>query len=249
MPGQHPQVYGGMEQGSLRQPKLSVYTGLSIVAPGQEQRGGEESKGQMRHASSSGSVNSIGTVGSQAKDIPQHFNRKPLKGMEFLQEQRLLGNTATDVAEFLHNDERLDRTVIGDFLGDNSRFNREVMCAYVDLMDFSSRDFVTALRCFLEGFRLPGEAQKIDRLMENEGVFASADTAYVLAYSIIMLTTDLHSPQVKHKMSKEQYIKMNRGINDSKDLPEEYLSQIYDEIAGHEIKMKAGSSKPGKQVH
>jgi Sec7-like guanine-nucleotide exchange factor len=28
------------------------------------------------------------------------------------------------------------------------------------------------------------------------GLFASADTAYVLAYSIIMLTTDLHSPQV-----------------------------------------------------
>ena len=28
------------------------------------------------------------------------------------------------------------------------------------------------------------------------GLFASADTAYVLAYSIIMLTTDLHSTQV-----------------------------------------------------
>jgi brefeldin A-inhibited guanine nucleotide-exchange protein len=40
-------------------------------------------------------------------------------------------------------------------------------------------------------------------------------------------------------MTKEQYIKMNRGINDSKDLPEEYLSAIYDEIASNEIKMKA----------
>jgi hypothetical protein len=28
------------------------------------------------------------------------------------------------------------------------------------------------------------------------GLFASADTAYVLAYSIIILTTDLHSSQV-----------------------------------------------------
>ena len=28
------------------------------------------------------------------------------------------------------------------------------------------------------------------------GIFASADTAYVLAYSIILLTTDLHSAQV-----------------------------------------------------
>ena len=40
---------------------------------------------------------------------------------------------------------------------------------------------------------------------------------------------------------------MNRGINDSKDLPEDYLSAIYDEIAGNEIKMKATSAgKPGK---
>lgn len=31
---------------------------------------------------------------------------------------------------------------------------------------------------------------------------------------------------------------MNRGINDSKDLPEEYLSAIYDEIAGKKIAMK-----------
>ena len=48
-------------------------------------------------------------------------------------------------------------------------------------------------------------------------------------------------------MTKEQYIKMNRGINDSKDLPEDYLSSIYDEIAGNEIKMKATSTKLGKQ--
>ncbi|CAF4389175.1 unnamed protein product, partial [Adineta steineri] len=62
-------------------------------------------------------------------------------------------------------------------------------------------------------------------------IFASADAAYVLAYSVIMLTTDLHSVNViKKKMTKEQYIKMNRGINDSRDLPEEFLSKIYDEI-------------------
>jgi len=44
--------------------------------------------------------------------------------------------------------------------------------------------------------------------------------------------------QVKNKMTKEQYIKMNRGINDSKDLPEEDLSSIYDEIAGKKIALK-----------
>uniref|UniRef100_A0A6Q2Z908 SEC7 domain-containing protein n=1 Tax=Esox lucius TaxID=8010 RepID=A0A6Q2Z908_ESOLU len=176
------------------------------------------------------------------------FNKKPKRGIQYLQEQGMLGTTPEDLAQFLHQEERLDSTQVGEFIGDNERLNKEVMYAYVDQMDFQGKDFVSALRLFLEGFRLPGEAQKIDRLMEkfaarylecNQGQteFASADTAYVLAYSIIMLTTDLHSPQVKNKMTKEQYIKMNRGINDSKDLPEEYLSAIYDEIAGKKIAM------------
>uniref|UniRef100_A0A3Q2QR31 ARF guanine nucleotide exchange factor 2 n=1 Tax=Fundulus heteroclitus TaxID=8078 RepID=A0A3Q2QR31_FUNHE len=189
----------------------------------------------------------------QQKDIIEHgielFNKKPKRGIQYLQDQGMLGSTAEDIAQFLHQEDRLDTTQVGEFLGENTKFNKEVMYCYVDQLDFCERDFVSALRMFLEGFRLPGEAQKIDRLMEkfaarylecNQGqiLFASADTAYVLAYSIIMLTTDLHSPQVKNKMTKEQYIKMNRGINDSKDLPEEYLSSIYDEIAGKKIAMK-----------
>ncbi|XP_031422600.1 brefeldin A-inhibited guanine nucleotide-exchange protein 2 isoform X2 [Clupea harengus] len=189
----------------------------------------------------------------QQKEIIEHgielFNKKPKRGIQYLQEQGMLGTTPEDIAQFLHQEERLDTTQVGEFLGENVRFNKEAMYCYVDQLDFCGTDFVSALRAFLEGFRLPGEAQKIDRLMEkfaarylecNQGqtLFASADTAYVLAYSIIMLTTDLHSPQVKNKMTKEQYIKMNRGINDSKDLPEEYLSSIYDEIAGKKIRMK-----------
>ena len=43
--------------------------------------------------------------------------------------------------------------------------------------------------------------------------------------------------KVKKKMSKEEYIRMNRGINDSKDLPPEYLEGIYNEISSNEIKM------------
>ena len=31
---------------------------------------------------------------------------------------------------------------------------------------------------------------------------------------------------------------MNKGINDSKDLPQEYLEKIYDEISQNEIKMR-----------
>ncbi|XP_053250178.1 brefeldin A-inhibited guanine nucleotide-exchange protein 2 isoform X2 [Podarcis raffonei] len=227
--------------------------------------GGRRSSASSLDSTVSSGVGSVGTqtavpddpeqfeVIKQQKEIIEHgielFNKKSKRGLQYLQEQGMLGVTAEDIAQFLHQEERLSSSQVGEFLGDSNKFNKEVMYAYVDLLDFCGKDFVSALRIFLEGFRLPGEAQKIDRLMEkfaaryiecNQGqiLFASADTAYVLAYSIIMLTTDLHSPQVKNKMTKEQYIKMNRGINDSKDLPEEYLSTIYDEIEGKKIAMK-----------
>jgi len=53
-----------------------------------------------------------------------------------------------------------------------------------------------------------------------------------------MLNTDQHSPQVKKRMTKEEFIKNNRGINDEGDLPKEFLIAIYDDIQTNEIMMK-----------
>jgi len=39
------------------------------------------------------------------------------------------------------------------------------MHAFVDYLDFKNLPFVDALRALLQAFRLPGEAQKIDRYM------------------------------------------------------------------------------------
>lgn len=44
-------------------------------------------------------------------------------------------------------------------------------------------------------------------------------------------------------MTKPQYIKMNRGINESGDLPADFLSKIYDAVKTEEIKLKFGSAK------
>ena len=44
-------------------------------------------------------------------------------------------------------------------------------------------------------------------------------------------------------MTKEQYINMNRGINDQSDLPDEFLSRIYDDIAANPIKTNPSAFK------
>jgi brefeldin A-inhibited guanine nucleotide-exchange protein len=53
-----------------------------------------------------------------------------------------------------------------------------------------------------------------------------------------MLNTDAYNPQVKKRMTKVDFIKNNRGINDGSDLPEEFLSEIFEDIANNEIRMK-----------
>lgn len=39
-------------------------------------------------------------------------------------------------------------------------------------------------------------------------------------------------------MSADDFIKNNRGIDDGKDLPEEYLRSLFERISRNEIKMK-----------
>ena len=175
----------------------------------------------------------------------RQFNFKPKKGIKLLLRDGFIeSDSPADIANFLIKEDKLDKAQLGDYLGEGNQENIDIMHAFVDAMDFTKKRFVDALRQFLQSFRLPGEAQKIDRfmlkfaeryVMGNPNAYANADTAYVLAYSAIMLNTDQHSGKVAKRMSKEDFIKNNRGINDNADLPDEYLIGIYNEIVCNEI--------------
>ncbi|XP_024177635.1 brefeldin A-inhibited guanine nucleotide-exchange protein 5 isoform X2 [Rosa chinensis] len=186
------------------------------------------------------------------------FNRRPVKGVEYLRSNKLVENTPSSVAQFLKSTPSLDKAMIGEYLGHHEEFPLSVMHAYVDSMKFSGMKFDTAIRELLKGFRLPGEAQKIDRIMEkfaerycadNPGLFKNADTAYVLAYAVIMLNTDAHNPMVWPKMSKSDFVRMNATEDPEDCAPTELLEEIYDSIIKEEIKMKDESTsleKSGK---
>ncbi|KAK9746381.1 Sec7 domain [Popillia japonica] len=74
------------------------------------------------------------------------FNMDPKKGIEFLIEKGLLQQTAESVAQFLHKGEGLNKTAIGDYLGEKNEFNEKVLQAFVDLHDFRDLILVQALR-------------------------------------------------------------------------------------------------------
>jgi brefeldin A-inhibited guanine nucleotide-exchange protein len=195
------------------------------------------------------STNNLGSIAAQAADETvivrkQHakhglelFSQNPKKGVEYLIAYDVVSkDDPTSLAQFLHAN-NTNKIKLGEFLGELENISR--MHAYIDTMDFRGLQFVDALRQFLGNFKLPGEAQKIDRFMEkfsdkycgdNPNVFKNADTAYALAFSVIMLNTDLHSKQIKKRMSKEDFIKNNRRITDSDVLSDEYFSNIFEEV-------------------
>jgi Sec7-like guanine-nucleotide exchange factor len=73
------------------------------------------------------------------------------------------------VAAFLRSQQdQLDKTQLGELLGHHEDFPIGVMHAWVDSEpSMAGEPIDQCLRRLLGSFRLPGEAQKIDRIMEK----------------------------------------------------------------------------------
>ncbi|KAJ0032016.1 hypothetical protein Pint_13148 [Pistacia integerrima] len=185
-----------------------------------------------------------------------HFNRDESKGLEYLKLSHLVSDPPDPKAYafFFRYTHGLDKNFIGDFLGDPDEFHIQVLKEFTETFEFSGMILDNALRTYLETFRLPGESQKIQRILEafserlydqqSSEIFVSKDSVFILCYSLIMLNTDQHNPQVKKKMTEEEFIKNNRAINGGKDLPREYLSELFHSIANNEITLFGKSGCP-----
>lgn len=220
------------------------------------------------------------------------FNEKPKKGIPLLIEKKFIENdTDKAIAEFLfENNSRMNKKTIGLLLCDPKKTS--LLQEFIGLFNFKGLRVDEAIRVLLTKFRLPGESQQIERIIEafstafsesqdkipevkvngedkdktenkedevddsksenpeknseknnqdepeeHEPVLPDSDSVFVLSYSIIMLNTDLHNPQVKEHMSFDEYTSNLRGCYNSKDFPHWYLDRIYCSIRDKEIVM------------
>ena len=103
----------------------------------------------------------------EESEVALRFNQKPSAGISFAAKCGHVDATdPADVASWLlGNKDTLDKTQIGDYLGREpdyqNGFCMKVLHSYVNMMDFSGFKFDDAIRLYLSGFRLPGEAQKV----------------------------------------------------------------------------------------
>ncbi|XP_040848163.1 Golgi-specific brefeldin A-resistance guanine nucleotide exchange factor 1 isoform X11 [Ochotona curzoniae] len=179
----------------------------------------------------------------------EQFNQKPKKGIQFLQEKGLLTIPMdnTEVAQWLRENPRLDKKMIGEFVSD--RKNIDLLESFVSTFNFQGLRLDEALRLYLEAFRLPGEAPVIHRLLEaftehwrncNGSPFANSDACFALAYAVIMLNTDQHNHNVRKQnapMTLEEFRKNLKGVNGGKDFEQDILEDMYLAIKNEEIVM------------
>ena len=175
------------------------------------------------------------------------FNENPRSGIAFLASNGIIDNPdePRSIAEFLKGTTRVSKGILGEFL--SKKNNDSLLTAFLDLFDFTDKRVDEALRDVLNSFRLPGESQLIERIVTvfsqkycasstPEGI-ASEDAVFTLTYSIIMLNTDQHNPNVKNekRMTLADFTKNLRGVNGGGDFAPEYLEDIYKSIKTNEI--------------
>ncbi|KAJ5893530.1 hypothetical protein N7495_005221 [Penicillium taxi] len=177
----------------------------------------------------------------------QMFNENPKSGIAYLASHGIIEDPKdpVQVAKFLKGSSRLSKKVLGEFI--SKRDNEELLGAFVDLLDFSGRSVVEALRELLSSFRLPGESPLIERIVTtfsekytenaNPESVVDKDSLYILTYAIIMLNTELYNPNVKsqNRMSFPAFARNLRGVNGGGDFAEEFLQEIYNSIKENEI--------------
>ena len=175
------------------------------------------------------------------------FNADPREGINYLAANGIIDNpnNPQSVARFLKSTTRIAKKKLGEYL--SKRDQEPLLKAFLDLFDFDGKRVDEALRDLLNCFRLPGESQLIERIVtvfsqkycgntSIEGI-ANEDAVFTLTYSIIMLNTDQHNPNLKKekRMTPNDFARNLRGINGGGDFDPSYLEEIYKSIKTNEI--------------
>ncbi|CAD8171137.1 unnamed protein product [Paramecium pentaurelia] len=167
------------------------------------------------------------------------FSKDQNSALQYLIDNYIIENNNQDIAKILMNTDGLNKDAINKFFCKPDLKNQEILEAYCQLLNLKGKSYLDAMRLLLQRFRLAGEAQMVDRVVkifakvyhqQNPNEFKSYDIPYVLAYSFIMLSTDVGSTKIqpKNKMTKEQFLKNN--IQVFPDISPKYFEEVYDSI-------------------
>lgn len=183
------------------------------------------------------------------------FIEKPVVPYDKQQEEELCAAT---VARFFLTRKGISKKKIGEYLGNiRNDFNRQVLVQMLKQFDFSGLPVDVALRNFQTTFTVPGEAQQVERIVDEFALRyiecnpnppivrqdpsnvlpLTRDDVSTLAFAIFMLNTDQHNPNVKQRMTLGQFIKNLSGdVFKTGQLSDEFLAEVYDRVKNNELR-------------
>lgn len=133
-------------------------------------------------------------------------------------------------------EEVLSRGVIASALSKGTdAFSASVLRSYMRSFSFFEEPMDMAIRKLLMEAELPKETQQIDRCLQafanryhecNPGIYSTPDQAYFVAFSLLILHTDVFNKNNKYKMQKTDYLKNTRG----EGIYDDVLECFYDNI-------------------
>ncbi|KAJ5151189.1 uncharacterized protein N7482_010441 [Penicillium canariense] len=133
-------------------------------------------------------------------------------------------------------EDQLPRGAIGGVLAQSDdEFFKVGLRKYMRSFSYFGDPIDMAIRKLLMEVELPKETQQIDRFLQafadryhecNPGIFASTDQAYFIAFSILILHTDVFNKNNKRKMQKPDYVKNCRGEGIAEDILECFYENI-----------------------
>ena len=233
------------EQRALQEEEESTMSNLATIK-------GEKDDGQPLNTEAMDAKQQMQNLVYKAEmtAAAKKFNLKAKTGLKYLTDRGYIVTEPRDqmvkgVVRFLKETPALSATAIGQFLGENKDFNKEVLAAYIEEFDWTSDDidFVGAMKEMMMGFRIPGEGQIVDRIFEVFGAklakdrpdeFGNAEGVFLFAYAILMVQTSIHNPQAqKCRMSLADFKKITSTVklSDTREIDfDAYRAAIYEKI-------------------
>ena len=180
-----------------------------------------------------------------------------------LENQQKYEELAKTVALLIRYSNYVNIENLFEIMAENNPFSNLILKEYSKTYNFKGYNIIKAMNLFMSTFRLMGESYNIynficafgckyyednkdiyekNKLSKEKGenlngiFFKSDEEVTSFAYSIMILNTDLHNPNVINKMTVEEFIKNNKSSGLFTDVPEDYFKEIYQEIHENELK-------------
>ena len=205
-----------------------------------------------------------GNLKELIKQFSKEYNLVPLdKNIQFdslnPENQKKYEELAKTIALVIRYSNDVNIENLFEIMAEKNPFSKLILKEYSKTYNFRAYNIIKAMNLFMSTFALKGESHNIynficafgskyyednkdiyekNKLNKNTNslYFKSDEEVTQFAYSIIILNTDLHNPNVANKMNLEEFIKNNKLSGLFKDVPEDYFKDIYQEIKDNELK-------------